>query len=310
MERAGRVALAAFVVADIFLVALAWRHTYAETGATPVPTESFSAAPADAPDTGGEPVEDDAPQSAPADVGPGDSQYLAGVSEGGLLVRAPVRGCGPRTGEGEREPLEVAVSDDGGRSFDVVPVGGLATVTGVFVGGSARARLFGADEACASLTYETTDGGRTWRLLREPPAFWAVVPRAREVSTPRGVVGVPCRPRRASGVDAEVARVWCADGKILGTSSAGAEWVTLGRVKGAESVVFTAPETGYALVAGRECDGLGVTVTNDGGSTWRGEHCSPVEPPATLAAADDTVMVVGGDAVEVSADGGRSWTLR
>ena len=296
MNRVGVVGLVAFLLLDAMLVALAWRHSQGDAEAATIPALPSARSPAGAGTS----------ETAPGSKAP-DQEYVAALADGRLVVRAPVRDCADSD---DAPPLRVATSSDGGSTFTTTQIEGLATVSGAFAG-DGRARVFGADAECSSVTYETSDGGGSWQLLDEPPSFWSVLPgAAHEVMTPTDTATVPCRPRRVSGIDAGVARVWCADGEILGTSSAGAEWVTLGRLEDALTVAFSSPATGYALAEDPDCEGLSVLETNDGGTTWQGVHCSPVHGPAAIAADGDSVAVVGADRVDASPDAGQSWTLR
>lgn len=223
---------------------------------------------------------------------------VGGLDAAGVLVRASAGDC-----EDAEGPVLLATTAPGAETV-TVELDEAVVATGVLVVDAESARVVAADADCAPLGLTTSDGGATWQTSAELPRFWSVLPGGEDVvQSPAGEVDVPCTPARASGIDAGVARVWCTDGKLLGTNTAGDEWATLGRTSSATDVAFTSAETGYALVERDECDGIGVDRTTDGGTSWSTVHCVEGEGPWALASTRGRVAVVGIDASWSSSDG-------
>lgn len=223
---------------------------------------------------------------------------VGGLDAAAVLVRASGGDCAASEG-----PLTIATTAPGSETV-TVQVAEAGVATGLLVVDDQTARAIAADADCAPRGFSTSDGGATWEATEELPRFWSVLPGAEDrVQSPAGEVEVPCTAARASGIDAGVARVWCTDGKILGTNTAGDEWATLGRTTSATDVAFTSAETGYALVERDECAGISVDRTTDGGSSWSTVYCVEGEAPWALAATRGRVAVVGVDATWSSTDG-------
>lgn len=231
--------------------------------------------------------------------------WSAGMVARALVVRASGDACvagGPS--------IAVSASIDGGVIFRTTEVAGLTSVTGVDVHDRKSATLLGAGADCQPVGLETADSGNTWTATDELPTFWSLLAGTdTEVMTPGGPAAVPCPPAAISGVDGSVARLWCADGRVLGTATSGSEWVPLGTLAGGRSMIFTSPGDGYALVDREECDGVAVMRTRDG-SSWKQVHCSTLPAPHGLAADGGTAILLGADGVEASTDAGETWTAR
>jgi photosystem II stability/assembly factor-like uncharacterized protein len=243
------------------------------------------------------------PSEAPPEAELPDA-WLVGLGGDSLLVRAPRVDCTVGA-----DDVVLVSQADRGEAPVVTEVPGLLSVSGISVGDPGEARVVGSDADCAEVAFATTDGGSTWS--RDPAATrsWSVLPgEERRLASPAGTVDVPCTPATVSGIDAEVARVWCEDGRILGTSSGGDAWKATGRRADAQAVLFLSPGTGFALVEQPSCDGVAILGTTDGGKTWPDTTCSSLAGPWGLAGAGSSLVLAGGDAVDVSADSGRTWT--
>lgn len=307
LDRLQDVALVVLGVLAAVLIALAFRHQGAgdDGGAGPLPvspaTTGTAAEPSEEPSAEDpeEPAEPELPEA-----------WAVGFRDRALLVRAPASACEPEAqpGADAEGALLVSLPDRAART-EPVTVDGLVAVSGVVVDDAEHARLIGSAPDCATVGFATEDAGVTWRSLAKLPPFWSLLPGdVRAVMTPDGRADVPCSPVAVSGIDGRVARLSCADGKLLGTSSAGADWVPIGRLPDALAMVFTTPGDGWALAESEGCDGVAVLSTADGGTTWEEAHCSPVPGPWGLAADGDVVKVLGLDQVDATDDAGDSWT--
>lgn len=223
---------------------------------------------------------------------------VGGLDASAVLVRASGGDCATTEG-----PLVLASTAPGAETV-TAEVEEAVVATGLLVIDDESTRAISADADCAPLGLSTSDGGATWEVSDELPRFWSVLPGGEDVvQSPDGEVDVPCTPARASGIDAAVARVWCTDGKLLGTNTAGEAWATLGRTSSATDVAFTSAETGYALVERDECAGISIDRSTDGGTSWSTVHCVEGEGPWALAATRGRVAVVGVEESWSSVDG-------
>lgn len=224
------------------------------------------------------------------------------VGAGGqLVVRAPQGDCesvGPVT----------ITSVARGEKAVVAKVGGLAAVGGIEVQDDLNARLVGVDDACERVGFGTSDGGKTWKSLETVPAIWSVVPGSTtEVHAPSGQVEVPCEPLSVTGLDANVARLACTGGQIMGTVSGGDDWAILGNNDDTLAVGFVSATTAMALVEHDDCEGVSVDRSTDGGTEFEPSYCVEGRGPWGLVTAGDTVVVVGNDVVARSDDDGGTW---
>lgn len=219
----------------------------------------------------------------------------------GLVVRAPQGDC---EGEG---PVTLTVIGAGGRA-SAREVEGLRAVGGIDVTDASTARIVGVDDACERVGFGTTDGGRSWRALGAVPAFWSLVPGSRdEIHAPSGQVAVPCEPLAVTGLDEEVARLACADGRLLGTVTGGDEWSILGNNDDVRTVAFASATTALALVEHADCAGISVDRSTDGGTDFETAYCVEGTGPWGLVTNGDTAVVVGDDVVARSTDDGETW---
>ncbi len=220
-----------------------------------------------------------------------------------LVVRAPQRDCGA-TG-----PTPVTVLGADGKAV-AREVPGLRAVGGFRVDGRRSIVLVGVDADCKRVGFGTTDRGRTWTALEKVPAFWSVVPGdAKEVHAPSGQVTVPCAARSVTGLDDKVARLACADGRLLGTVTGGAEWSILGNRPGLVAVGFISSGAAVALVEEKGCAGIQVVTSTNGGTGFSPSYCAEGAGPWGLVTGKGTAVVTGLDAVFRSTDGGKSWAV-
>ena len=136
------------------------------------------------------------------------------MSSGGRIILSSTRGsCTDRT-----QP-SVRLSTDRGQTFRTLKLNPRPTaVLALEVVGGESMLVIGADDRCRPGGYESRDGGRTWEKV-DVKGRWHLAgdPAQRQVSSPNGEMDVPCRPTGLSSVRNDVARVLCADGRILRT---------------------------------------------------------------------------------------------
>lgn len=297
MPRYTDIALGAGAVLAVGLGLLALQPDRLETGdgsgAAPVRTTA-TAPPSEKPTKSAEASrtsEAAAPLPAAWAVGAGD----------GLVVRAPQGDC---ASAGAVTITSVAA---GGKGV-ATKVEGLAAVGGVEVQDDRNARLVGVDDACERVGFGTSDGGKTWEALDTVPAIWSVVPGSTtEVHAPSGQVEVPCEPLSVTGLDANVARLACTGGQIMGTVSGGDDWAILGNNDDVLAVGFVSATTAMALVEHEDCAGVSVDRSTDGGTDFEPSYCVEGSGPWGLVTGGDTVVVVGKDVLARSDDDGDTW---
>ncbi|MDO7866778.1 hypothetical protein [Nocardioides jiangxiensis] len=230
------------------------------------------------------------------------SAWVVGAGYG-LAVRSEQRGC---DADG---PASITVIGSAGGTI-TREVDGLRAVGGIDVESAQQAQLVGVDTDCKRVGYATDDAGRTWTKLGEVPTIWSLVPDdTTEVHAPSGQVDVPCAPRSITGLDDKVARLACTDGRLLGTVNAGDDWSILGNNGDVEAVGFVSATTALALTGSDACDGVEVQRSTDGGTDFASAYCVEGHGPWGVYTDSDTAVVVGGDVVARSADGGEKWDV-
>lgn len=247
-----------------------------------------------------QPSEDPSATTTPAPVLP--EEWFAAL-RAGTLVRTPVQDCVAGT-----PSLTVSTSADAGTTFVDTEVTGLAAVSGINIISPDEVAVLGADSQCETALFATTDGGKTWKQREASPRFWSLLPGVDDqVQSPEAKVDVPCVPRAVSGLDNNVARLWCDDGELMGTATGGNSWVVLGRVPDGHSMAFPTVASGYVLTESDDCTGTAVMTTEDAGAHWEQVHCSTIDGPWGLAAEGRQVVITGGAVADASPDAGRTW---
>ncbi len=280
--------LVLFVIADVALVTLAFRHVQpVEPDTTPTPTSEVS--PSDSTSTSKGPSE--RPKQEETDTpAPTAGQQLLSLAGDGTVLRATRGSCA------DDQAPEVELSTDGGRTFEPVTVApGLSEVLGVDAVDAENLRVVGTAAACESQSYDGAVGDTTWEAGPDA-VLWHLV-RGEEadesvVRSPEVVVKTPCPPvnvTAAGGV-----RLLCGDGRVFGTANAGAKWDELGTVEGATAIAFAGPEVGYALAEAPDCTAQLLT-TDDGGGTWAAASCLGDQEPRAIATNGDAVIAQVGD---------------
>lgn len=292
------VAVAAFVVVDVFLVAAALQHVRAPAPgldeALPTPTSTSGQT-----DTK---TGTSATQQTPSD-GPGKqrSEVLLSVGVDGTILRATMGNCR------SDETGEVEVSTDGGASFTPV-YDDVPQVLRVVAVSRSDLWFVGTDDACRPSVQRSGDTGQSWVESEGTAGAYhltATLDRSL-VHAPDGVVTAGCAAIDLAPVNADVAFVGCADGEIRRTGDGGQSWVPVGQVDGLISLAFLNAQSGYALAAGSPCPAA-VLATDDAGGTWKQTGCLNGETPETITANVYAVVAQADGSTEVSIDDGQTW---
>ena len=182
--------------------------------------------------------------------------------------------------------------------------------------------IVGSDEDCTPGAWSSSDAGGEWNGPTPTGNAWVRIDgNTRELRAPSGEVKNPCvGPGRVvlevEGMSETSAAVLCEEGVINRSDDAGATWVEVKSVPGAQALAWQDPQNGWVLVSGGGvCPAFQLNRTTDGGTTWSTGGCVGVEGDAgpqaarpSLAYADLLAgMAVLGEATWTTADGGNNW---
>jgi hypothetical protein len=305
------VGLVLFIVADVVLVAMTFRHVAApppvDTTVSQTPSAAGSAS--SSPSGSSSPASpggssSGAPSAQATRRAPSTPAPVAFLSLGadGALLRTSRGNC-PGAG---RPDVTMATGTDQDPAARRVP--GLRTVMAAQAVSRRDLVIVGLDRRCRAATYSSDDGGRTWTRSAGDAGQWHLPAgeTARFVVSPTGRRHTPCVPRSVAPIDAGAARVLCDDGAVLGTEDAGATWITLGVLAGAVDIRYTAPGTGIALAGVQSCRAA-VMQTSDGGATWQRLACLAGRRPRAVAVQGSLMAAQVGRHLYVSTDAGSRW---
>jgi len=290
-ERLGLLVIVLLVVANIFLIPLAFENAQGPAVGARERSTSSTASPEprrENPDNRtGAPSVDDAPML---------------MSSGGRLIVSSLRSsCG-----GDAAP-QLRVSDDRGRSFRSVELDSKVTaVLALEVIGDDRVLVVAADKACRTVAFESRDRGKSWDAV-DPKGRWHLDRslNAKRVLSPNGPLTTPCAPITLSQVRNDVVRLLCPDGRILRAPD-DQQWTVVGRLKGAVTIRFPVPEVGFALAPQGKCDAAALRST-DSGATWERLACLQGQRPLAISGQDGEYAALVDENVEISDDRGETW---
>ena len=245
--------------------------------------------------------------------------FLATVNDASVVAIEDVHFASPTTavavGQTRTSQAVTLRTTDGGATWNTVASGVSSTLLGVSFG---SAKIGAAVGAAGAITY-TTDGGQTWS-----PATTSAVALLRSVAFASDTVGVA-----VGGL-----------GTILRTTDGGVTWATVPSTGDElEDVKFTSPTTGF-IVSGdgiKRSDDAGATwapvstatglhaldfgdamhgiavgpssnsvQTSDGGATWT-KLVGALSNLHAVAYAGKSTVIVLGQAIQRSTDGGKTW---
>ena len=206
-----------------------------------------------------------------------------------------------------KEVAGITVSTDSGATFeDVVLPQDMSAVFTLTAKNANTLDLVAAGKDCKPQRFASTDGGFVWEPAGGSDAWF--LDEKKKVHGPVGVVDPECNEvLTLSAPTRNSARVFCASGVLIGTTTAGRTWNRLGALDGVKAAVYVAGRRAFALAPDGGC-ATGTYSTNDAGRTWTATGCLDAAPGRALAANGDHLAAIAGNAVYVSADGGRTWT--
>jgi hypothetical protein len=227
---------------------------------------------------------------------------LLAVTSGGHVLRAGPGSCS------SGQPPVIELSAAHGRRLAKKAVPGLSQPLSVTLS-SGHATIVGLDQDCATATFTSDDDGATWSTASDGGAGWHVVaaPRKKLLVSPAGRRATPCAPEDIAPIDDRAARLLCRDGRVEGTGDGGDSWVLLGSLDGAVDLSFEGVGDGVALAKQDGCPAA-VMTTADGGTTWTQAACLQGGRPRAIASSGETEVAQAGDVLQLSTDGGRTWT--
>jgi len=300
------IALALFVVADVFLVWAAMsaartpppptstdRVAMPSAPATPAPATAEPAVPAEAP-------------AAPADFDVARPVALLAAYDSLTAYRAI-------TGECPVAPPEIEVTTDGGVSWDVVGVTDASAVEAITPEGANTLSVIARDGGdCEPGVYRSFVQGAGWAEADELGDRWRLDEGA-VVAPGEGSVENPCAsPVQVAGVSPVRAAVLCADAVVQVTDDAGATWTPAGPISGIAAIAARPDAVLVALERQNGCDGLQVATLDASLTLGEAGACITTQPTdghTAVAVSNDGAMVWlwSGGVVARSVDGGQSW---
>jgi hypothetical protein len=254
-ERAGLLALAAFLVVDVALVAFAVASTRepVEGGGRRLDSSATASTSGPTPTSSGTSPGQPAVEVVPTAVG------IVGVNDKSAF-RFTVGSCG-------KGGAELELTTNGGESW-VPRAAPFDTLVRVRVRSDGSAFAIGAlQEECRPAIKQTGSVEDDFGDVSDVSDAWYRDPRAAEsIGLPNGSTGKPCGAK-GTVVDLAVidsgAHVLCANGAVR-SSTNGQSWKDVKTVRGALAIALRPQGGSYAVVPGADgCRGLGVVATSD-----------------------------------------------
>jgi hypothetical protein len=301
------VALAAFVVVDLILVAAALNSTNPPgTSLESTPRPAATSLPT--PEEGAEPT----PTPAAPVVAVRPTRLVAAL-DSETAWRATTGACPDAQAAPE-------LTTDGGVSWKATSVTAATEVVAlqrIIIDNDSDATMIGQDaETCGAALARTFVGGDDYAAYPEQlRSAWFVQPTNHAaLHSPAGDFAAPCTDVIAIAVrDTDRAAVLCSDQSVWTTIDSGATWPSTVGIPGAMQI--TGAEGGYrvALVGASDCAGVQLISFSDDVSA-SGSVCFPVAAdPAALVGniavseAENVVWLWVGEQLVRSLDGGLTW---
>ena len=300
-------AVAAFIIVDIILIALALNSTRSDApGATPGAIRTFTSI-----------------SSSPTPTPTATSQQRVAVSAPPTRILAALNATTAWraiTGTCPETVASPELTTDSGAHWKVTDVTGPTKVTSlqsIIVGSKSLASMVGLSKVdCTPELVKTFVAGDNYASYpNELTGIWFVNPANRaSVHSPTGDFAAPCTAVIAlASRDTKAAAVLCADQTVYQTTDAAAHWTQPATIPGAVNLSST--ESGYIASAVGQTGCAGVQVIALSAELRPGfTGCLPVDAAPTnlsgkvaMAETAGTLWVWAADVVKRSSDGGVSW---
>lgn len=207
----------------------------------------------------------------------------------------------------DKDVAGISVSTDSGATFDglVLPQDMRAVFT-LTAKDAKTLDLVAAGKDCKPQRFVSTDGGSVWEAAKAADVWF--LDDKKRVNAPVGIVNPECNESLTlSAPSRRIARVFCASGVLIGTTTAGRTWNRLGSLDGVKVAAYVNAQRAFALAPDGGC-ATGAYSSDDAGRTWTSTGCLDAAPGRALAANSNLVAAIAGDSVYISEDGGRTWT--
>lgn len=288
------VVVVALVVIDVLLVALALAHTAPQAEGEPRPAPTFGTTQSGTP----------TPRpSASATARADSASHLLSAVDGREAWRASSTSC-------DVSQVVLERTTDSGADWQSVELGGdVRTIDALRATSDGVSVLVGVGDECATEVRTSTDDGATW-TPGEPGAAGAGITEQGLVLGD-ALVPSPCEDPSDAFRGTTTTLVACTD-KLDWRSGAGA-WVDV-PVDGVRAIAVDGGEYTLARVGTATCDGVQIEtmpasgVTAATGTTPIGCNDVPTDVPIALDRSGQDVWMWAGDRVDVSSDGGATWS--
>jgi hypothetical protein len=302
----GFIALAALIIADLVLVALALRPTQVLTTATLPPPELVQPSSSPSPS---EPTPTAETAQLLASGPPVPANQLVAADNGTLLLVIPGQ-CANGGAEGWQQSA-------GATEWTPWEVPG-AVMTRFSVTGPTRAIFATASgpECLEQLFYTATGPAQTWSSGQPAPGVFYLQPNpdgTQTIGTVAGPAPSPCEAGTiALAATDTTPALLCANGQVAVSNDGGINWELRGTLNQGRAMAFGSTDLLYALTDTPECSGIAVASSGDGGTTWSVTGCAEgatSSASVALAAEGNSVVVVDASRVTYrSSDGGRTFS--
>ncbi|MBF4578663.1 hypothetical protein [Frigoribacterium sp. VKM Ac-2530] len=298
--------IGAFVLVDLALVAVALTAEPAGLAADRAPVALPSSLPSEPAAEPTPTVTTPAPAVAP-------TRALSAV-DAETAWRSQAGSCAPG---GTADDLVLESTTSGGGTWSATSVSSEAALAGVDrLQATAADTVFVVGPAGAGCTpsfAQTFTGGAEFRDYpdRLAAAWFVSRTSTSTVHSPAGDRPAPCAVIDLAVAGDARAAVLCGDGTVHRTVDSASTWDAGTAVQGA--VALTSGAGGYLVAASGAagCDGVAISSVVDSATAVAPLGCAPatVDAPGAVAvsAAAGSLWLWAGDAVLVSADGGRTW---
>ena len=310
-------AVAAFILIDVLLIALALGSTRATNTTATQTVAAMAATPAPTP-TEVKPVG----TSTPTPTAAAEATPIVAVPPTRILAAFDAKTAWrAETGTCPAAKASPELTTDAGKTWKATDAAKNTEITAlqrIKVSGPRVASMIGFSKAtCAPQFVKTYVGGDTFKSYpKEVDGAWYVDPADRAtVHSPSGDVKAPCAEVIALAPrDDNAAAALCADQTVSTTTNAAAVWSPAVAVPGAVNLAVTRKGYSITAVGLPECAGVQLIALSAEFLTVKPTGCLPVHLPAetmpgivAVSEAAGTLWLWAGNVFKRSSDGGTTW---